>query len=147
MMTSEKSTPHNHLDYKQLNTPAKVREMQWDMDAVKTVCDKYAAEICAYAPDGFIDNKEIQLGIIGRLNSLMLIERILRYTELPKCSEMVDCIMDTYNCLRDFIKPIYKSGAISRIYKTMLTYDCTAQEASDMLYKKSSNSNITTDQS
>lgn len=135
-MTSEKGTPQNRLDYKQLNTPAKVREVQWDMDAVKNVCDQYAAEICAYAPEDFIDNKEIQLDIIGRLNSLMLIERILRYAELPQCSEMVDCIMDTYICLRDFIKPIYKSGAISRIYKTMVTHNCTVQDASDILYNK-----------
>lgn len=147
MMTSEKSTPHNRFDYKQLNTPSKIREMQWDMGAVKNVCDQYAAEIFAYAPEDYIDNKEIQLGIIGRLNSLMLIERILRYAELPQCSEMVDCILDTYNCLRDFIKPIYKSGAVSRIYKTMLTHDCTAQEASDMLYHKRNNSSIITDQS
>ena len=147
MMTSEKSTPHNRLDYKQLNTPAKIREMQWDMGSVKNVCDQYAAEICAYAPEDFIDNKEIQLGIIGRLNSLMLIERILRYEELPQCSEMVDFILDTYNCLRDFIKPIFKSGAISRIYKIMLTHDCTAQEASDILYNKHNKSNNLTDQS
>ena len=123
----------DRYDFEYLDNPSVIREIQWDMDAVQAVCDKYSAEIFAYSPEDFIDDKDVQLGIIGRLSIIMRIEQFVRYSDLLHKDEMIKYLLNEYERLEEYIRPIRQSGPITPLYATMREHNCTSKEARAIL--------------